>query len=1149
MSHDCGTVQSLATPLQIGPDTREPATSGQTWEKLLPHAPAPGGTKFVILHFQGVSLPATNRLEVDLGYDTDVFTSADGSSFWTRPVDVSQVGGGGHVPLRYITDGSSSGAATVDRYGRGESLPSHSPPHDSITNCDPFLPAGWTEPVFPHSPPTTVPKYDPYWICDKSQPPRWQNARCGSVGQPQRDVAPSVGMIVTVHPPGGGHAHESVSTCSVTLIDSDLVLTAAHCVAQHATEVPTSSVTFDYEVACDGSVLPAYGARFFKVIKLVKFRYNDGRDYAILQIRGAPAVPPIPVRTTLPGVSEPVFGVHHPNGAVKKVSPSANSSVPVLSSGGMINVNLDVAGGSSGSGLFDLAGNVLGVCANGGPCSINYSAASVMVDDPIMIPDPPSERAVMLVLDRSGSMSGTDGGGHVKTTEAREAAELFVSMLRVSSGNAAGLASFASDASNPVEFPLAPMTASSRADLIATLPSIAPGGRTSIGDGLIAARDQFSSATPPRSMLVLTDGMENEPAAIADVTGLAGIEITAIGFGSESNLDGERLTDLAQTHGGLYKRAGSGLELRKFFALAFGEIFEAGALADPDLRLPADVRQGPWVPFAVCEEETVTVVIGWDTKEAALELDVRAPDGTMVDASAEEDSGATWRFVRIELPFAGQREGTWAARVRRTRRGGEFPPPEVDTDYFVNVNASGGPSLRPLTESRYLYTGDVLHPKVMLHYPDESVPAGGEVTLRLRRPATSAGTLLSQQGIGPERMVAGDVIPARQATLAALEAAGSAISYVEEQHDLADDAEGAGTFMPAGRFGKRLEDALVVEGNYTFHAKARVGQDCVTTREAQWTYHVRVGIDPDATSVDVRPAGPGSDDGRVRVTITPRDRYGNHVGPGLGDDLSVDPLPGCRLEGGLEDLGDGRYAQTVVCEPGHEDDGGIVVSQPGRPPVVLVPMAHRRTVTRFVVPLHCGEQGEGRHGECDCISAAPGRYATAVHALNAGDDAVEIDVRIWPTELGGTAPGRWPDSVEPRGRGRMVLQAGEATVIDCCTVEELLFEGLLGGSSPPAVHGVVELRSSRRLDVSATFTLTMSGHTSLDVERIEPTEVIETVARPRPPAPTRPVTDVRRTLPPPRPQDHPRQEEGSGKRPEKKAAKKAGRKGRGKKAT
>ena len=58
-------------------------------------------------------------------------------------------------------------------------------------------------------------------------------------------------------------------------------------------------------------------------------------------------------------------------------------------------------------------------------------------------------------------------------------------------------------------------------------------------------------------------------------------DINAVGFGPASNLNGALLTQLSETHNGVYMRAGDGLDLKKFFALAFGNIFAAGALLDP----------------------------------------------------------------------------------------------------------------------------------------------------------------------------------------------------------------------------------------------------------------------------------------------------------------------------------------------------------------------------------------------------------------------------------------------------------------------------------------------------------------------------------------------------------------------------------------
>lgn len=1121
MSHLCGSVVNEAPAIHIGPDSPTPPTGPNTWQHDFSYPST--GTKFVVLHFMNVSLPASNRLEVDLGYGTDVFTAADGGAFWTRPVNIHQLPGS-TIPIRYITSGSNSGEVFLDRYGRGQSLQSVEPGFDSITNCDPFLPGPWDEPDFPHILGSTAPKYEPFWICDKTNPPVWANARCAPVGSVPRDVSRSVGMIVSIHQADPDHPNPYVSTCSVTLIDADLVALAGHCVADHPFSVPASSVTFDYEVACDGSLVPGYDAVFYKVIRVVKYRWADGRDYAILQLRGAPPLPPVPVRNSSPAVGEAVFGVHHPNGAVKKVSPSGSGTVPVETTGIEIEVNVDVAGGSSGSGLFDLSGRLLGVLSSGAGCGVGYSSGALMLDDPIQIPDPPTERAVMLVIDRSGSMSEPAAGGGVKIDEARDAAELFISIMRAAMGNEAGIVSFASDASSPVDFPIEPLTETSRGGMLAVLPGIGPGGRTSIGDGLAAARNQLNTTSGlPRSILLLTDGMENEPQAIADVGGLATTEITAIGFGTESNLDGPRLTDLAQTHGGYYKRAGTGLELRKFFALAFGDIFEAGALADPLLHLSAALAHGRWVPFQVCGEEAITVVVGWDNPAAPLLLEVRTPTGQVLNLSAggiETDSGQTWRFARVPLPQNGERDGTWTARVVRPGSpGSEFPPPSPPVDCFINVIARGGPSLRPYRQPRRLYTGDVLHPKVIFQYPDETVPPGGEVTLTVRRPNVSVGTVLAQAGLGPPRVVNGDVIPARQATLSQIEANTGApvTAYVEETHAMSRSGAAAETFMPAGIFGVRLIDALVVEGTYTFHARAQLHIDgCTLTREVQWSQHVRVGIDPDATTVTVAP----SEDGGAVVTFAPKDRYGNLVGPGAGDALDVTPVPGCTASGGLVDLGDGRYQQKLDCDPDGEDTPGIVVTQPGRDPVVLVPPARTRTVYRYPVQLHCGVKEDCC---CECVSVLRGRYATSISIFNGADRPVPVVQSVLPTTLSGAATGRWPEAAGIRARERREIGSMTTTVVDCCTVLRLLL-GAEPHGPQPLTSGTVLIESPLPLHVTATYTMVTGdgAGSSIDVEVVEPQRhvVREPVKRPDPPA--RVAQLEPRLTPPPRPQDVPR---------------------------
>src|SRR5215208_3931792 len=112
MSHITGTVQTVTPAVSIGPDSGSVANAPNTWTLNFAHTPAPSGTKLLILHFSNASFPANNRLEVDLGYDTDVFTSADGSNFWTRPINI-YVLAGGLIPIRYITNGAATGSVQL----------------------------------------------------------------------------------------------------------------------------------------------------------------------------------------------------------------------------------------------------------------------------------------------------------------------------------------------------------------------------------------------------------------------------------------------------------------------------------------------------------------------------------------------------------------------------------------------------------------------------------------------------------------------------------------------------------------------------------------------------------------------------------------------------------------------------------------------------------------------------------------------------------------------------------------------------------------------------------------------------------------------------------------------------------------------------
>jgi len=296
-------------------------------------------------------------------------------------------------------------------------------------------------------------------------------------------------------------------------------------------------------------------------------------------------------------------------------------------------------------------------------------------------------------------------------------------------------------------------------------------------------------------------------------------------------------------------------------------------------------------------------------------------------------------FLRVTLPYAGERDGSWEAQVFRPGGGGEFPPPAVDLRFFVNVVVKGGPTLVRLNRDHKYYTGDKINPLVQLRNADGTTPRNAKVKLTVTTPSNGSGNVLTQAKLGSATTLGGDVIPPRQSTLRALEASSGkpAITYIDQAFDLFDDSRHEdGAMEPDGIFGNPLTDLLKIEGHYAFRAVATYGDACTATREALWSIYVDVAVDPAHTDVSVKLTGscPGGQRAGT-VTITPRDSYGNNLGPGRSDGLTLTGVTGTTVVGPVKDNGDGTYAAAICWDPGSGQGPGVVVVQPGRPPVVV----------------------------------------------------------------------------------------------------------------------------------------------------------------------------------------------------------------------
>jgi len=944
MSHNIGRLITPPAPIGIGPDHGDSSINFQ-------HVSDPvEDTRFLMLHFTGASFPAGNSLVVDLGYGTDVFTSADGSDFWTRPININAFVDK-RVPIQYITDGAINGGVQLVEYGRAHRI-GEGNRDCTFTNCDLFL----------HESPYTEPVYDPYWICGAvdeepcESDPTWKNYNTLPEGY-RKQIGRATCMMISAH------GENYISTCSATYVGPDLIFLAGHCVSINPTPSPidlsavhSASIVFDYQTDEFGNRPGGYAPKIFKVKQAVEYDYTSTKDYVILQIEvppGGTGITPLSMRTDFPSVGEEVFCIHHPNGAVKKFSPRDADYLTVASvSTTGVNVILDVAGGSSGSGLYDKFGNVVGTLSQGTACNpLKYYSTAHMLKEIGSTPPPPAvDRDVMIVLDRSGSMSGSTFSGGTKIEEAKDAASLFITMIEKGEGHRIGLVSFSNTISKDFDLlantdenidmlvgPVAPYSSGIVGDLTT-------GGSTSIGGGIEEALTEFSGAVDKDEViLLLTDGMENTPPMIDDVVpSIANRRLCIVGYGDETNLNGPLLASLAILNDGSYTVAQDELSLKKFFAACFGEVFEAGFLMDPDFFLPKNQEVAKPLSFHICGEEAVTIVIGWDNMEGNLLFKVETPLGNEVllsDENVESTFGRSWRFMRIKLPYQAERDGEWKITVFRPVGTGEFPPPSFDLNYFINVIAKGGPTLKRLSRKKRFYTGDVINPLVRLHYPNNTSPGHAHVKVTVTKPMESVGNILTENGLDEPTQNSGDTIPSIYATLDKLstDANKRLITYEKETFDLYDDgAHEDGAMEEDGIFGNPLTDLFKHSGVYTFQAKAHFGEVCEASREVVWSLYVDTKIDENNTTIDGTQIGnTPSGKQKWKFTITPKDAYGNYVGPGRLDGFTVTGAYGNEVTGSVTDNGDGTYEVETEFDPDSGGDPGVVINQPDAAPAVF----------------------------------------------------------------------------------------------------------------------------------------------------------------------------------------------------------------------
>lgn len=295
----------------------------------------------------------------------------------------------------------------------------------------------------------------------------------------------------------------------------------------------------------------------------------------------------------------------------------------------------------------------------------NVTLAANTVDGPTT--------GVVFSLDKSGSMSLPAGTGGTRIQLLHEAASRCIQLIRDGSG--AGVVSFDHDA-----YPGQPLAAfqsanTHRADVLATIIGLGPGGATSIGDGIELARTTLNAGAAPfqgQALVVLTDGLENQPKLLDDVSGSIDTRTFAIGLGTAQQVSTETLSKIANGTGGYVLLTGSLTPdtdsyflLSKYFQQILASATNENIVTDPSGFLSSG--QVVRIPFQLAESEIdSTAVLLVDVPAARLSLET--PGGQILTEAkltalgAQVTHGTNMTFCRFGLPLpvgGGAHGGTW----------------------------------------------------------------------------------------------------------------------------------------------------------------------------------------------------------------------------------------------------------------------------------------------------------------------------------------------------------------------------------------------------------------------------------------------------------------------------------------------------------
>ena len=520
----------------------------------------------------------------------------------------------------------------------------------------------------------------------------------------------------------------------------------------------------------------------------------------------------------------------------------------------------------------------------------------------------------VLVLDKSGSMSSSTLGGapQPKSDALQDAVTDFVTIwdgLRTSEGPMApvdniGVALFDGNASWWTSIPPGLNAfASAKNTILGNVGSIAAGGSTSIGDGLLLAAGVLGTVDPTRRrvILLMSNGMQNtsemvavtggqvfthpsgNPGATTLLPNQSNFQIYAVTVGTSTAVSPQINQDVATATKGFYINSEDDAALLSPFFLELLQNFvkfstwETHRLVHQRVSPSAPYEAS--VPFTSTTQH-VMVALRWPARAGVLRLSVK-PSGEAVPVVMTGQGSVVLNF---DVPTSSVYNyvDAWEVRVEVADPGVPMthiavPQGNIPFDLVILGDDIALDTDMSIVPHDYV-PGDQIQLQARvteLMRPVESLSSGGGDTLVVQvvKPGVGIGDLLSDSSASTDQPFADDPSTSADAKLHN--------ELQENPKSLVRDGSDAVTLVHAGNGVYRGTYQVQESGHYNFlfGLEGRAENVGRFSRMHLETVYVRPAPDASATEIETSIQTKG-DLSHLLIKVRPRTKLGGRLGPG-----------------------------------------------------------------------------------------------------------------------------------------------------------------------------------------------------------------------------------------------------------------------------